>query len=307
MVRKWISLMLALLCLTGCTTMEQKTEQPAGEYGIWYAMDAGRDAAGHAPVVEFEPRSWEKLPAARTMMDTLLAGPVSPGLVSPFPVGVRVLDLHSDTASGTMYVNLSEQYGSLSGFDLTVADYCIVMTMCQIPWVSNVRILVEGEPIPYRNRQDMKSNDLLLTGIGDQSKTFMAVLYFPDRDNLGLCAEYRQVKRSSDNAVEIVMTELLRGPVGVDANRALPEGTQILGLSVRGTVCQVDLSTEFVDNAPQDGIGPATTLYALVNSLCALGGISQVRILVEGAVLQSYHGTAIPNPLSANYDLVKEK
>ena len=306
MVKKWISLVLALLCLTGCTPLEKKPEQSAGEYGIWCAVDDRREGEDYSVVVEFEPRSWEKIPAARTMMDTLLAGPKSPGLVSPFPTGVSVLDIYSDMTTGTMYVNLSEQYGSLSGFDLTVADYCIVMTMCQIPWVRNVRILVEGEPIPYRNRQNMKDTDLLLSGMGDQSDTFMAVLYFPNRDNLGLITEYRQVNPSGDSAVEIVMTELLRGPEETQTNRALPAGTQILGLSVSGTVCQVDLSSEFVDNAPQDGLGPGTTLYALVNTLCALGRISQVRVLVEGTPLQSYHGTAVNNPISPNYDLAND-
>lgn len=307
MVRKWIPLMLALFCLVGCTPVEQEPEQSEGEYGIWFAVDEVREGASHSAVVEFEPRPWKELPSAQTMLENLFDSPINPDLVSPFPAGVKVLDLNLDTEFGTMYVNLSEQYGSLSGFDLTVADYCIVMTLCQIPWVSNVRILVEGEPIPYRNRQNMRDTDLLLSGIGDQPETFMAVLYFPDRDNLGLSAEYRQVKRSSDNAAEIVMTELLRGPMGIDANRALPEGTQILGLSISGTVCQVDLSAEFVDNAPQNGLGPSTTLYALVNTLCAQGGISQVRILVEGTPLQSYHGTAISNPASVNFDIVKEK
>lgn len=306
MVRKCISLMLALLCLAGCTPVEQKPGQPVGEYGIWYAVDNTREGAGHSAVVEFEPRPWKELPSAQTLLDNLFDGPTSPGLASPFPAGVKVLDLHLDT-QGTMYVNLSEQYGSLSGFDLTVADYCIVTTLCQNPWVNNVRIMVEGEIIPYRNRQNMKDTDLLLSGIGEQSETFMTVLYFPDRENLGLNVEYRQVERSGGSAVETVMTELLRGPVGIEANRALPEGTQILGLSVSGTVCQVDLSTEFVDNAPQSGLGPGTTLYALVNTLCVLGGISQVRVLVEGTLLQSYHGTALSNPISANFDIVKEK
>lgn len=307
MVRKWIALMLALLCLAGCAPVGQEPEQPAGEYGIWYAVDDAREGANRSAVVEFEPRAWEELPSPQTLLDHLFSRPISPNLASPFPAGVKVLDLRMDTGLGTMYVNLSEQYGSLSGFDLTVADYCIVMTLCQIPGVSSVRILVEGEPIPYRNRQNMRDTDPLLSGIGDQPETFMAVLYFPDRDNLGLSVEYRQVKRSSGSAAEIVMTELLRGPVGIDANRALPEGTQILGLSVSGTVCQVDLSNEFVDNAPRDGLGPSTTLYALVNTLCAQGGISQVRILVEGTPMQSFHGTAISNPTSANFDIVKEK
>lgn len=307
MVRKCIALMLALLCLVGCTPAFSSSDEPVGEYGLWYAVAENKEGANHSDVVAFEPRMWQELPSAQTLLDNLLAGPINPNLASPFPAGVKVLDVHPDTATGTMYVNLSEQYGSLSGFNLTVADYCIVMTMCQIPWVSNIRILVEGEPIPYRNRQNMKDTDLLLSGIENPSESFMAVLYFPNRDNLGLSVEYRQVKRSSDHAAEIVMTELLRGPVGIDANRALPEGTQILGLSVSGTVCQVDLSTEFVDNAPQDGLGPSTTLYALVNTLCALGGISQVRVLVEGTALQSYHGVAISNPTSANFEIVKEK
>ena len=306
MVRKWISLVLVLLCLTGCTPLEKGLEQSVGEYGIWYAVDDRREGTDCSTVVEFESRPWKELPSAQTLLDSLFSGPESPNLISPFPTGVKVLDLRLDAASDTMYVNLSEQYGSLSGFDLTVADYCIVMTMCQIPWVNSVRILVEGEPIPYRNRQNMKDTDLLLSGMGEHPETFMAVLYFPNRDNLGLVTEYRQVNPSGDSAIEIVMTELLRGPEGTQANRALPARTQILGLSVSGTVCQVDLSAEFVDNAPQEGLGPGTTLYALVNTLCALGGISQVRVLVEGTPLQSYHGMTVNNPISPNYDLAKD-
>lgn len=305
-MKKRIAFLLAMLCLTGCVPKEQPDTPEAGKYGLWFAVAENREGTNHSDVVEFEPCPWQEMPSAQTLMDGLLAGPSGSDLVTPFPAGVEVLDLRLDTAAATMHVNLSEQYGSLSGFDLTVADYCIVMTLCQIPWVTTVRILVEGEPISYRNRQNMQATDLLLTGIGEQPESFLAVLYFPDRDNQGLRAEYRQVKRSGGSAAEIVMTELLRGPVGIDANRALPKGTQILGLSVSGSVCQVDLSSEFVDNAPQNGLGPSTTLYALVNTLCSLGGISQVRVLVEGAPLQTYHGTAISNPVSADTDLVKD-
>lgn len=306
MVRKWISLMLILLCLTGCTPVFSSPEEPVGEYGLWYAVAENKEGANHSDVVAFELRSWLELPSAETLLGALLKGPQSATLASPFPAGVRVLDIQMDAATETLHVNLSEQYGSLSGLDLTVADYCIVMTMCQIPWVRNVRILVEGEPIPYRNRQNMQATDVLLAGIEDRPETFTMALYFPDRDNSGLLVEYRQVKRGSDSATEVVMTELLRGPVGIEAGRALPKGTQILGLSVGGTVCQIDLSSEFVDNAPQDGVGPLTTLYALVNTLCSLGGVSQVRVLVEGSVLQTYHGVAVNNPISANFDFVKD-
>ncbi len=306
MVRKWIALMLVLLCLTGCMSVLSPSDESVGEYGLWYTVEEDKEGADHSDVVAFEPRSWQSLPSAQILLDNLLAGPQSTTLTSPFPAGVRVLDVDLDTGTETLYINLSEQYGSLSGFDLTVADYCIVMTMCQISGVNSVRVLVEGEPIPYRNRQNMQATDVMLSGIEDEPETFTAALYFPNRDNSGLLVEYRQVERSGDSAAEIIMTELLRGPMRSGTGKALPEGTQILGLSVSGTVCQIDLSSEFVDNAPQNGVGPTSALYALVNSLCSLGGISQVRVLVEGAVLQTYHGATVNNPVSANFELVKD-
>lgn len=305
-MKKRIAFFLALLCLTGCAPTEPLVDRPVGEFGLWFAVAESKDPTQQSDVVVIEYRAWDDLPSAETLLEELLDGPDDPELISPFPRGVKALGVQLDTASGTLLVDLSEQYGSLSGFDLTVADYCIVMTMCQIPWVSSVRILVEGESIPYRNRQNMQDTDLFLSGIQEVPDTFMTVLFFPDRDNLCLRTEYRQVERDDVPAVEVVMTELLRGPSGTGKTSALPPDTHILGLSVSGTTCQIDLSSEFVDNAPLNGAGPQTTLYALVNTLCALGNVAQVRVMVEGVPLQSYHGTAISNPISANYDFVKD-
>ena len=303
-MRKLLVLLLALLCLAGCTPARSDAEQ-SGQFGLWFAAQESAERSGPAGVLEFEPRSWKNLPAIRDLLDALLAGPTGVGMTSPFPAGVRVLNLDFDHSTETLFVNLSEQYSSLSGYDLTVADACIVMTLSQNPGVKGVRILVEGEPLPYRNRQTLQQEDLLLTGITEQPESFMAVLYFPAWDGQGLKAEYRQVERYSDNPTELVLTELLRGPVGVKARPALPEGTQILSLSIRGNVCQIDLSSEFVDNAPQ-GPEAAMNLYALVNTLCTLSGIGQVRVMVGGAPLQDYHGIAVNSPTGANFELVSD-
>ena len=66
----------------------------------------------------------------------------------------------------------------------------------------------------------------------------------------------------------------------------------------------MDLSRSFLTNAPQEEGQAGLTLYALVNSLCALGGVSQVRLLVEGERVESYGGVSTGAPLSANFDLV---
>ena len=74
-------------------------------------------------------------------------------------------------------------------------------------------------------------------------------------------------------------------------------------LAVRDGICQVDLSAEFQTNAPQEEEQAGLTLYALVNTLCALGGVSQVRLLIEGEAIESYGGVSAGVPLSANFDL----
>ena len=304
-MKKLAALILALVCLAGCAPAEPVPDLSAdGGFGLWFAVDEDGEGQNHSDVVEFESRPWEQLPMPDALMKALLDGPESANLISPFPAGVKLLDIRFDTENATVHVNLSEQYGSLSGFDLTLADYCIVMTLCQIPGVETVRILMEGETIPYRGRQDMKKSDLLLCGIEEEPDSYLAVLYFPDRDNLGLRVEYRQMERSNSRPTELVMTELLRGPARNDARAVLPVGTQILGLTVSGTTCQIDLSSEFVDNAPQNEAGATMTLYALVNTLCTLGGISQVRVLVEGATLQNYQTVTVNSPISANYSFV---
>jgi spore germination protein GerM len=79
----------------------------------------------------------------------------------------------------------------------------------------------------------------------------------------------------------------------------------VLSLSVSGGLCQVDLSGEFLTNAPEGEEQAGLTLYALVDTLCALGGVDQVRLLVEGETVPVYGGVATDVPLSANFDLVK--
>lgn len=302
-MKRLCALLLSLLLLSACAPAEGEPLSEEG-YGLWFAARPDSGSRDFSAVVR-EGRQWETEPTARELLEALLQGPErSDELYAPFPEGVRIRTLEFDEDTATIWVNLSEQYGSLAGFDLTLADYCITLTLCQLPGVSAVRTLVDGDPIPYRGRQELQAGDVLLTGIGEEPDTFLAALYFPSRDGKVLSAEYRQVTRSGAGAAEIVMAELLRGPSDEAACLPLPQGTQLRALSVGSGVCQVNLSEEFVWNAPLSEEQAGLTLYALVNTLCALSGISQVRLLVEGEIITSYGGVPTDAPLSANFDLV---
>ena len=305
-MKKLTAILLSLLLLAACAPAAE--ESVAGEeWQLWFAVRqdwntlgwSREDASDLAP----ETRAWEREPTAEELLTSQLAGPISEDLYTPFPRGVEVRSVTVDE-SGTAWVDLSEQYGGLAGFGLTVADYCITLTLCQLPQVETVRILVEGEVIPYRNRQRLQQEDVLLTDISEEPETFLAVLYFPDSSGR-LSVEYRQTERPSGSAAATVLTELLRGPFYGGTRLSLPEGTQLRAMWVNTGVCHVNLSREFLLNAPREEEQAALTLYALVDSLCALSEISQVQLLVEGEPVEFYGGVAANLPLSANLDLIQ--
>lgn len=306
-MRRWSALFLALITLLPLSACVLKEKEPAAEsgYGLWFPVDRASDRSDSSAVAR-EGRDWEEVPTAEQLMQALLDGPESADLHSPFPYGVTMRSLSIDETTRMARVDLSEQYGGLMGFELSVADYCIALTLCQLSGIEAVRITVEGKTIPYRNLQTMRPGDLLLSGIAEEPDTFLAALYFPSRGG-GLTAEYRQVTRIDDSsAVEIVMNELLRGPMVDEGSLPLPEGTEVRSLSVDNGVCQVDLTEEFLLNAPEEGELAGLTLYALVNTLCIRSGVSQVRLLVEGESVASYGGVSTGGPLNANFDLVND-
>lgn len=303
-MKRWISLLAAAAVFLSAAACIPAVETPEaeGNYGLWFAVN-GENGRSDFSAVGREDRSWDTEPSAEELLQALLRGPQSSGLISPLPKGVAVRSVYFDEGSKTVKVDLSEQYGDLTGFELTVADYCIVLTLCQLPGVENVMITVEGKYLSYRNRQQMRAGDVLLSGISDEPDTFLAALYFPNRRG-SLSAEYRQVSRDDGSELaEIVISELLKGPSTSAQTAALPSGTQVLAIGVDDGVCQIDLTGEFLSAAPEDDAQAGLMLYALVNSLCALGGVSQVQLLVEGERVERCGGISTVGPLSANYDL----
>lgn len=302
-MKKLTVLLLSLLVLSACAPTAEEAAPEEG-YGLWFAVRADSDRRS-ASVVARETRQWEGDPTALELVEELLKGPEDDDeLYSPFPRGVTVRDLTVDEETATIQVDLSEQYGGLAGFNLTVADYCIVLTLCQLPGVDTVKVLVDGESIPYRDRQELRAGDVLLSGIGEEQDAFLATLYFPGRDGEGLVTEYRQVIRSGGSAADIVVTELLRGPSDEERCLMLPQGVQVRSVTVNNGICQINLSAEFLTCAPKSEEQAGLTLYALVDTLCTLSGVSQVRILVEGERVPSYGGVVTDALLSANFDLV---
>ena len=147
-MKRWtMCLLLGLLLLLGsCSTAVEK-----GGYQLYFASGLEDGSA-----ILSEPY--------QELMEALLSGPTEEELNSPFPSGVSLRSWGLE--EGVLVLNLSEQYGGLTDISLTVADYCIVLTMSQLDGVEAVEINVAGQPVSYRNHQILTREEAVLSQPG---------------------------------------------------------------------------------------------------------------------------------------------
>ena len=156
--RRVLSALLALvLLLASCGGKEP--EEAEGGYVLWFCAPAAEE---HGPALVSQPYEGED-PGPEELLAALLAGPDQTGLTSPFPRGVSLIGCRWDEERpGVLLVSLSEQYGALADVSLTLADYCIVLTLAQAEGVEAVEISTQGYHASYRSHQLLNAEEAVL-------------------------------------------------------------------------------------------------------------------------------------------------
>ncbi len=159
---KWLSVLLALLLpLSSCGVRETPQEETG--LRLWFASDEKQVDYGHGPALDSEIYAGEDDPDPGELLSALLAGPTQEGLRSPFPRGVTLRQWSWDEERpGVLLVSLSEQYGALADVSLTLADYCIVLTLSQAEGVEAVEISTQGYHASYRGHQQLSAEEAVL-------------------------------------------------------------------------------------------------------------------------------------------------
>ena len=268
----------ALLTAGGCAAPEQ-AEGGGQSYLIYYS--ALNDPEGESAVAAEEralPQGQEPIPGLMTL---LMQRPHGADLAAPFPSGLKLLDWTLE--EGQLHLDLSEQYYSLSGVDLTLADACLTLTFSQLEEVESVYVTVEGHELPYRTIQQLTAGDILLAGGAEEPMALGVELWYLRQNGQALGMERRQIVKTVDQTVvQAVLAAWAEGPEEDGLTSCLPEGSQILSVELRNGVCTVDLSPEFIEGLPQDEKTAALMVYAMVNTLCGVDGVEAVQLYVEG-------------------------
>ena len=205
---------LLLLALVASGAPEDREEQ--GEEHLLYFLAPesrarGSDRIRGCPQRLDVPEGAPLADTARAVVERLLAGPEEAnGLLSPLPAGVELLDL--EIRDQRAYVDLSSGVNRLSGVALTMADYCLTLSLTELDGVSSVSITAQGRRLGQQPKQVFYERDVLLSTMDDVLQTVEVTLYFLDSAN-ALTGESRTIELyEGQTLAENLAAALLEGP-----------------------------------------------------------------------------------------------
>ena len=135
--------------------------------------------------------------------------------------------------------------------------------------------VVDNEIIEYTPQEEFSDDEIRKTIIS---------LYFKNIETNSLIAEAKciDVKDLYQNPYTYLINLLIAGPENNKLESALPEGTKVNACTLKGNTVYVDLSKEFIDNAPSGIDEESMVVYSIVNTLTELNEVSSVKFLING-------------------------
>jgi germination protein M len=300
-MKRCLTLLLCLttlICLAGCGVASTAPEGTG--LSVYYVAEpqqaGGGDILAAARVDWTEQAKRPPEVQAREALHLLLEGNDDPALSSPIPAGTHLLGC---SINGSMaVVDFSAAYGQLSGMKLSMADYCVTLTLTQIAPIRMVCILVNGLELSYRHSNILLAGDALLTSTEDVVRTFAARLYFrgPEGELAGedrLLTLYEGESRGT-----VIMNALLAGPESTELTPLLPHGFAALSLRAENGVCYLNLPGTDEELLPEDPEQQALLVQSVTRSLCSIDGVDAVQILLDGEMRGTFGTVDISYPLT---------
>ena len=284
-MKRWGAALCCFLCLMGLTACGSAGAEKEG-VALYYASDLSESRGGDVltPVYVRLSESEQADPAteAAALLRRLMRGDQAGRAHTPIPEETELLSCRVE--NGVARVDFSGAYGQLSGMDLTVADYCVTLTLTQVKGIFMVYITVNGQDLAYRDTNVFMASDVLLTSTEDIVRSAAVTLYYPDKANRALTGEERLLTwYEGESQADVLLSALLEGPQSKSLTTVIPAGFQVASVKTDDGVCYLNLPQSDLSLLPEDLAGQQMIVRSLVNSLCSVEGIDAVQLLVGGA------------------------
>lgn len=188
-------------------------------------------------------------------------------------------------------VDLGVGYRQLDAAEAILLRAAMVKSLVQIDGVESVRFTINGDSLLDSDDNPigpMTKDTFILEeeadSLYDSEET--VTLYYADMEGSGLI-EYKTELSAGDNMpMETrVLLELMTAPEDSDMQSPLPSDLVINQTQIHNGVCYVDLSKDIENALP--GVEEKVMVYAMVNSITALGNATSVQFTVDGEKMES--------------------
>lgn len=139
---------------------------------------------------------------------------------------------------------------------------------------SSKNTTLQNEIMEYTPQEELSDEEIRKTIIS---------LYFKHTESNSLIAEAKciDVKDLYTDPYTYLLNLLIIGPENEKLESAIPEGTKINSCTLKGNILYVDLSKEFIENAPAGIEEESMIIYSIVNTLTELNEVSGVKFLIN--------------------------
>ena len=278
------ALALVLLALAGCGVVQKEQEG----LRLYYAASLDTHRGGDA--IDSVTIDWDELPQgdqvarAESVLALLMGMCQEKGFQSPIPAGTTLRSV--TIIGGTACVDFSGSYGQLSGMALTIADYCVALSLTQLEGIYAVRITVNEQDLAYRDNDLFLAGDVLLTSMDDVVRTLTARLYFPNSDGDLEAEEQLLTQYEGQSAADVVLSALGDGPSGDDLQPLAEKGLSGMTVRMDNGVCQLNVASASMEELEDDTA--RQLLLCVTQSLQSLEGISSVQLYIDGTYAETY-------------------
>ena len=305
----WISsIIIALsLFLLGCGKDEQfqvKSSKQKG-YKLYYV-------SSNQEKIVYDDFSIKSTDIDRIINEIIIKLKVGNYLKAKEPVIPKEIESSIYTLSANILnLNFDEKYLELKGRDEVLRRAAIVLTFCQLEQIDYVRITVAGKTLQSEGKDiGNMSKSTFIDMIGEKSDYILnenISLYYADSTGKKLRKLNTNIKSDGTKMLEeLVVERIIKGPSGTERlgyYTTVNKETKINRVAINNNICYVDLSEEFLDR--QYDVSEDVIVYSIVNSLTELNSVNQVRLTVEGKVLDVYSEYSdMSSTLERNYDII---
>lgn len=279
-------LLIMILLLTSCSGKNKGVEESKKEYQIYYidSKSSGIVSEGYTPDGETK----EQLVAE--LISALQNDPDNMVYKKAIPEDVTIKDY--SILDNQLIINFDTNYSQPTGISEVLCRATVVKTLCQISGIDFVIFNVNGQPLIDSNgvQTGLMTSEFFIENTGAELN-YKVTLYFANETGDLLKTTTRNIFYTGAAPIEeLVIDQLINGPTEIGLYATIPDGTTLLNVSTKESICYVDFNEKFLEKLPD--IKDEVALYSVVNSLVELPGINKVQFRINGQSVETYQNTA---------------